>query len=81
MTTKLRAFYTIKELADLSGIRARTIKHWLAIGRIRPQRVGKLVFVSINAIRESQPELWASICTKNALQPSECEACGAPIKP
>ena len=81
MTAKLQAIYTVKQLSSISGIKTRTLWHWLATGKLHPMRVGKLVFVSINSLRDDHPELWASICTKNALRPSECEACGAPIKP
>jgi hypothetical protein len=78
---KLQAIYTVSQLADISGISPRTLWHWLQTGRLQPMRVGKLVFVSLISLRDSQPELWASICMKNALVAGECEACGGPIKP
>lgn len=68
MTVRLKAIYSVSELAALAGLSPRQMLR-IATGRMGLPKPGKRkkLLVPLDSLREAFPELWNSILTRQAL--------------
>lgn len=51
MTSKPKPFLTITEVADRYGVHRNTVTNWMKSGRLRGQKLGRVVRVSADELR------------------------------
>ncbi len=78
---RLKALYTVPELARMAGMSERTMHRWLLRQRVQIIRCGGGVRVPLYAFREAFPDVWQAIQFAQEMQPGTCEACGAALSP
>ena len=87
---RVKALYTVPELATLIGMHHRTLRRWLAKKPVPLLHVGSSVAVPLIAFREAFPEVWASLKAIHELgKPwpklrwgqGACPVCGETIDP
>jgi hypothetical protein len=68
MTAKLKAVYSVAELAALAGVSKKVVRR-LAYGQLGLPKPGerKKMLVPVDCLREAFPGLWESILTRQAL--------------
>jgi hypothetical protein len=78
---RVKALYTVPELATLVGMHHRTLRRWLAKKHVPLLHVGASVAVPLVAFRDAFPMVWASI--KAIGEPSQgvCPVCGESLDP
>jgi hypothetical protein len=78
---RVKALYTVPELATLIGMHHRTLRRWLAKKNVPLLRVGASVGVPLIAFREVFPEVWASLKVVHELRQTVCPICGETVDP
>jgi len=73
---RVKALYTVPELASLIGMHHRTLRRWLAKKKVPLLHVGASVGVPLIVFREAFPEVWASLKAVNELRQGSCPVCG-----
>lgn len=58
---KLKPFYTLAELAAMSGEKLSTLKSRADRGTLRCSRLGKKRVIYLSSLQEEYPELFASL--------------------
>jgi len=76
---RVKALYTVPELATLIGMHQRTLRRWLAKKPVPLLHVGRSVAVPLIAFREAFPEVWASLKAVSEFGPGVCPVCGAVV--
>lgn len=64
---KLKAWYSIRELADMVGCPKRQILRLLTQRQVKTEKIGKKHMVSLAAFQYAFPDLWESILTVSQL--------------
>jgi hypothetical protein len=78
---RVKALYTVPELATLIGMHHRTLRRWLAKKPVPLLHVGGSVAVPLIAFREAFPEVWASLKAVSELRQGVCPVCGEVVDP
>jgi hypothetical protein len=78
---RVKALYTVPELATLIGMHHRTLRRWLAKKPVPLLHVGGSVAVPLIAFREAFPEVWASLKAVHELRQGACPVCGESLDP
>ena len=79
---RVKALYTVPELAALLEMHQRTLRRWLARRSVPLLHVGSSVAVPLVAFRVAFPELWASLKAVHELRhAAACPVFGDAIDP
>ena len=78
---RVKALYTVPELATLIGMHHRTLRRWLAKKPVPLLHVGGSVAVPLIAFRDAFPEVWASLKAATELRQGLCPVCGEVVDP
>lgn len=76
---RVKALYTVPELAALIGMHHRTLRRWLAKKPVPLLHVGGSVAVPLIAFREAFPEVWASLMAVHEFRQGACPVCGETV--
>jgi hypothetical protein len=79
-TTRLKASYTVTELAQLADVSRFKLWRMILAEDVRTIRTGRSVLVPLVALRVAFPDLWESMVIKLGLTPItpvDCTVCGA----
>jgi len=78
---RVKALYTVPELATLIGMHHRTLRRWLARKNVPLLHVGASVAVPLIVFRDAFPEVWQSVKAISELHRGACPVCGETIDP
>jgi hypothetical protein len=78
---RVKALYTVPELAQLIGMHHRTLRRWLAKKQVPLLHVGASVAVPLVVFREAFPEVWQSVKATSELHRGACPVCGETVDP
>ena len=73
---RVKALYTVPELATLIGMHHRTLRRWLARKQVPLLHVGASVAVPLVVFRDAFPELWASPKAMHEPRQGACPVAG-----
>lgn len=78
---KLKAAYTLPELAELTGLsRHQLWRLTVQEGGPQPIRIGRGILIPLTAFASAFPQLWLSVLQARGIAPDsevECPCCGS----
>ena len=78
---RVKAAYTVPELATLIGMHHRTLRRWLARKKVPLLHVGASVAMPLVVFREAFPEVWQSVKAISERHGGACPVCGETVDP
>lgn len=78
---KVKALYTIAQLAELSGMDEQKLRRWILRSQMSVVRHGRSCMIPMFAFRDAFPLIWESIRRNNQITSGTCQACGGTVRP